>query len=358
MVDDPPTQQLDCSTAVVVLFDLETTGFRNTDEITQIAAKSGTKEFSKYILPVKPIPQSVTDVTGLSISDGVLCLNGVRVETTPPRVVLSDFIDFLKSCGESCVLAAHNGARFDVPFLLRFVKECGMLPDFSTVVAGFSDTTTVLKAALPQRAAAKLSFSQKSLTEDLLDPSRLEGAHNALVDCCVLEDILIKANVNSAQVLHHAKTLQCVLFKNENFRKRNALMKSLTKLEGTLKPQYRFRAHHKIMAQFLPILSFIFAGVSKLILGRLAPHGITMETLQRTYKENGERGISMLMTADVDGKPRVTKSKSIIQKVIFAVKKALIPPEVSNASTSPVLKSNIFFSVKKKISDQHQVDSF
>jgi len=94
MVDDPPTQQLDCSTAVVVLFDLETSGFRNTDEITQIAAKSGTKEFSKYILPVKPIPQSVTDVTGLSISDGVLCFNGVRVETTPPRVVLSDFIDF------------------------------------------------------------------------------------------------------------------------------------------------------------------------------------------------------------------------------------------------------------------------
>ena len=59
------------------------------------------------------IPARVTDITGLSVSNGQLFKNNELLNTTPVRLALLQFIEFLKRAGgDSVVLIAHNGYRF------------------------------------------------------------------------------------------------------------------------------------------------------------------------------------------------------------------------------------------------------
>lgn len=96
-----------------VVFDLETTGLSpDCDEIIQIAAVrlvSGRivedDAFFSYVKPTRPVPSFITSYTGVTQRD---------VDGAPgPGEVLAAFSAY---CGGS-LLSAHNGRRFDVPFV-------------------------------------------------------------------------------------------------------------------------------------------------------------------------------------------------------------------------------------------------
>lgn len=97
----------------VVIFDLETTGFSRTwHEIIQIAAvrmQNGRvvqdELFSTFVRPARRVPLFITEITGITHSD--VC------DAPCAADALSAFSRFV---GRS-TLIAHNGRRFDMPFI-------------------------------------------------------------------------------------------------------------------------------------------------------------------------------------------------------------------------------------------------
>ncbi|TLS35208.1 3'-5' exonuclease [Pseudalkalibacillus caeni] len=108
------------------VFDLETTGFFPTlgDEIISIGAikinrtnEEVSESFYRIIRPVRKVPKTVLEITGLSISE---IKNGAPF--------LEVFEDFLEYCNGS-TLVAHP-AGFDISFLQTMAKRMG-LPGFN-----------------------------------------------------------------------------------------------------------------------------------------------------------------------------------------------------------------------------------
>jgi DNA polymerase III epsilon subunit family exonuclease len=106
----------------MVVFDLETTGLSSTnDEIIQIAAVRmidgrivEEDSFFSYIKPRRAIPSFITSYTGVTQRD---------VDQAPlPQEVLPLFSVYCKNS----LLVAHNGKRFDVPFIQRACERHGL----------------------------------------------------------------------------------------------------------------------------------------------------------------------------------------------------------------------------------------
>ncbi len=98
----------------LIIFDLETTGLspRN-NEIIQIAAvkvKAGhwdqTESFATFVRPQERVPRFITQLTGISQA---------QVQDAP--VPVEALMSFSRFIGEEATLIAHNGMRFDMPFI-------------------------------------------------------------------------------------------------------------------------------------------------------------------------------------------------------------------------------------------------
>lgn len=113
-----------------VVFDIETTGFSKEKckiiEIGAVKVENGevTERFSTFIDPGMPIPQEITELTGITDS---------MVRNTPSfEEVIDSFIEFCSGC----VMVAHN-ASFDMGFMKRKSEECGRsfdLPYLDTLI--------------------------------------------------------------------------------------------------------------------------------------------------------------------------------------------------------------------------------
>jgi DNA polymerase III subunit epsilon len=98
----------------LTIFDLETTGLSAySDEILQIAAVRlrvgewvALERFATFVRPSRRVPSHITALTGITQAD----VAGAPL-ATEALVRFSQFV------GEGSTLIAHNGARFDVPFL-------------------------------------------------------------------------------------------------------------------------------------------------------------------------------------------------------------------------------------------------
>lgn len=67
--------------------------------------------------------------------------------------------------------------------------------------------------------------------------------------------------------------------------------------------------------------------VSDGMITKLADENITLEILQKAYKDNEEHGVENLLVETVNGKPRVTKNKRVVSNIIEAVRKTLPPDQ-------------------------------
>ncbi|XP_074109965.1 uncharacterized protein LOC141534487 [Cotesia typhae] len=77
----------------LVIFDLETTGISNSDEICQISASYKTKTFNVYMLPTK-MNYHASKVTGLHIKQNKLYLHNTCLESLSIKDGLKSFIAF------------------------------------------------------------------------------------------------------------------------------------------------------------------------------------------------------------------------------------------------------------------------
>lgn len=190
----------------IVFFDLETTGSQGENQIVEIGATSGYKSFKVYIKPTCKFDQYVSDMIGLELIEGELCLEKVRVDAELPKNAMQKFITFLQSCGSKVVLAAHDGSTLDFPKISKLAEDCKMMDEFSSVVCGFIDTLPLLESALKDRVSQRKKFGLKDLAEDFLGYYDRKGAHDALNDATVLEKIILckKINLKKDEMLNSA----------------------------------------------------------------------------------------------------------------------------------------------------------
>ncbi|SES68404.1 DNA polymerase III catalytic subunit, PolC type [Natronincola peptidivorans] len=185
-----------------IVFDIETTGLSNaTDKITEIGAikirnRQVIDKFSSLINPKIPIPEKITQITGI---------NNEMVENAPTiEEVLPKFLDFI---GTSCVVA-HNAA-FDVGFIRVNANELGH--EFINPVV---DTLKLSRILLSHLKRHKLNTIAKELNVTL------ENHHRAVDDAKATAEIFMKfIDLMKDKDIHTLQDINQFLGKKVDFKK-------------------------------------------------------------------------------------------------------------------------------------------
>lgn len=134
----------------LAFFDLETTGVTvGADRIIEISviriSPDGTRsDFHKRVNPEMPIPEFVSQLTGITNAD---------VASAPNFAGISqELLAFL----DGCDLAGYNSNRFDVPFLVEEFHRVGV--EFSLVGRRLVDVQNIFHKMEPRTLAAAYKF--------------------------------------------------------------------------------------------------------------------------------------------------------------------------------------------------------
>ncbi|EIP97784.1 DNA polymerase III epsilon subunit-like 3'-5' exonuclease [Opitutaceae bacterium TAV1] len=147
----------------LVIFDLETTGFSpRWHDIIQIAAvrlrggRTPGETFSTYVRPRCPVPESITDLTGITDADVA------DAPGTPDA--LRAFARFVagENGRENTTLLAHNGHRFD----MRFIAESCAQHGLPTCPVRFIDSIWLSKKCWPAESLHNLDVIVERLGID------------------------------------------------------------------------------------------------------------------------------------------------------------------------------------------------
>ncbi|CEO26834.1 PolC-type DNA polymerase III [Paraclostridium sordellii] len=171
IVKEPNKKGLD---QTFVVFDIETTGFSNTnDKITEIGAVKienfkVVDRFSELVNPEVDISYKIQELTGIT--------NDLVSDKPTIEEILPKFLDFV---GDS-VLVAHN-AEFDMGFISQKSREQGLEFKNKSV-----DTLTLARVLLPHLKRHRLNVIAKDLGIPLLNH------HRAVDDAEATAHIFIK----------------------------------------------------------------------------------------------------------------------------------------------------------------------
>lgn len=219
-------------------------------------------------------------------------MNGVKmyhhnkeVSPVPIRVGLSRFIEFLNvdSCKKS-VITGHNILSYDIPVLLNALHNCGIANTFYDKVRGICDTLQVFKAS----SAGLKSYSQVNLYRHFLEEDYV--AHDSLHDVIALNSLINHINPDLE------------------------IKQKLTYSLETLIKRLTFNEEAKINLSSLSPLTDSKA-VSKGMCHTIAYSGLSFEHLKLAFYRNGRQGVMDVLTEEVNGKARVTRSKKIVDSI-------------------------------------------
>ena len=266
---------------IVVLFDLETSGFHRSADILQIAAKHGNYEFSVYIKPNKKIPADASLVNKLKYINGNLQYNGTNVIALNLEEALVAFYEFLCCFRRKCILTAHN-CNFDYPKLVRAITMVSMKQHFKNVIAGFGDTLPIIR-----KVTGRKGKGQNKL-ENLANDFQINAidAHNAGCDAQILDQILIKLNIQNINIISSAVNW-CDIVKKEELNLPSA-MQELNALTHCTSKQMR----------------------TKMVSAK-----ITYIMILDVFKQNKYFKIKNLLGKDENDIVRVTNSKKVVVKI-------------------------------------------
>ena len=171
IVKDPNRKGLD---QTFVVFDIETTGFSNTnDKITEIGAVKienfkVVDRFSELVNPEVDISYKIQELTGIT--------NDLVSDKPTIEEILPKFLEFVRDS----VLVAHN-AEFDMGFISQKSREQGLEFKNKSV-----DTLTLARVLLPHLKRHRLNVIAKDLGIPLLNH------HRAVDDAEATAHIFIK----------------------------------------------------------------------------------------------------------------------------------------------------------------------
>ena len=250
----------------------------------QLSAVCGTEEFDRYVVPRRPISKEASAVTKLCYSDGKLSYRGQVVPAIDVRTCLTEFLEFLNEFSKP-VLVAHNGHNFDGPILCNELYQFNLLQSFQVHVCGIMDTLKLFRQLLPELS----SHTQQSIASYILNEDY--NAHNSLDDVKTLEKIMERSDTSLENKLQYCVSLSYII---DNLSYGNMKKAAL----DTLQPLLLFKIITSHMA------------------GKIAGTGLSMNHLELAYMRNGSDGLEALLTECVDGKPRVTRNKKILAKIV------------------------------------------
>lgn len=157
-----------------VVFDVETTGFSPIhDRITEIGAvkvqgRKIVERYSQLINPLKPIPQRVVELTGIT--------NEMVAQEPTFDKIAQDFLNFTKGC----IMVAHN-APFDMSFMGKSFERLGY-----TFQHPYMDTLELAKNYIPISKNYRLGTLCKKMGISLVN------AHRAVNDAEATAELFIK----------------------------------------------------------------------------------------------------------------------------------------------------------------------
>ena len=300
----------------LVFFDLETTGTGKKAEICQLSAVNEIEEtFSCYILPQSSISPSASRVNNLTIEmingKRTLCKNAYPVQTSLLPAVLQSFFEFLQSNTDrhvNTILLGHNSCTFDVPTLLRTAGQ-SFINNLHSINLHFGDTLPLFRDLLKRKhsplqlSSGEFCKSNQSSIYQCLFHQDFE-AHDAIEDVIALKKIIF-----SSELAIDLKTVinGCQVY-------------SVHEAEADL---YYLDKRHSLLQTFIGNLyrpndanSPITHGMAQ----KLAGSGLSYDNLMILYRKYGTTGIvavlSMAPTTCHDGRPRVTKNKRILGRIV------------------------------------------
>ena len=253
--------------------------------MTQLAAVGPNGTFNRYMLPInEKITPEASELTGITVEDDKMYLNGKEVATVPKRQVLYEFVQYLVG-NKPVLLVGHNIRNNDATMLYGWSLNEKI--NLTKVVHGFLDTLPMFKAAHKKLP----SYKQGDLYRHFFSTEEDCSAHNALDDVLTLKRLVEHACPDLAK--QRPYTFQIPYL--EDLRNR-----SFKRLCG--------------MSEWREPISKKF--ITKYIANKAIDSGLKLKHLRTAYRRNGEEGLIALLSQAVDGKPRVTKSKAVIDKLI------------------------------------------
>ena len=208
----------DNNTNFKVVFDIETTGFKPEDgaEIIELAGIKINEEskivgrFHAYIKPSNPIPEKITELTGIT--------NEMVKDSFEVEEVLKGFVAFV----DDATLVAHY-SNFDVDFINYYLVKHGIRDEYLTSICTQKSFRNYYKGA----SSAKLIDCCNHF--EIV----LENAHSAMFDCSATYE-LYKALSNNNSIVENRHHL-AVVDPSEEFRTQ------ISELDNNISALYRER---------------------------------------------------------------------------------------------------------------------
>ncbi len=267
------------------MFNIHFTGM--TCDILQIAAVADDRVLNKYIIPSRPIPKAVQELTRITYSRGTLKSNGQAVEAVSQEEGISEFINFVCSM-EKPIIVGHNIKAFDLP---RLYDKCSDLEKvtFDTKVCAFLDTLMLFRGLYPDLG----KHTQPFLIQSLL--SETYAAHNALADVQALRKLVLK-------------------FTSQNQRK------DYMYTPGDVMNQ---KDHDDVVAKNLVTISHLVGkgrALSTNMAHTIAASGLRYSHIALALKRGGVDGLAKVFREETqNGNPRVTKKGKAVAKKLAEV---------------------------------------
>ncbi|KAG1338742.1 exonuclease DPD1, chloroplastic/mitochondrial [Cocos nucifera] len=190
--------------ATILVFDIETTGFsRRNERIIEFALRDliGGKNstFQTLVNPEKVVLN--TDVHGIS-SYMVNRPDVPRFEELVP--ILLQYVRSRQMAGKPVLWVAHNGRRFDVPFIIKEFQRCSEEVPADWL---FIDTLPLARQLVKPDGSKLTSLSLKALREHY-DIPLVGPAHRAMQDvttlCYVLQRITFDLKLTVPELMDRA----------------------------------------------------------------------------------------------------------------------------------------------------------
>ncbi|XP_067014104.2 uncharacterized protein [Anabrus simplex] len=221
--DENPNGSQHFPDCTMVYFNFNGTGLQTGMEVYQIGAHFAEKSFSRYVCPTFAFSQKTAKRTGLSKKDGVLYLEGERVETVSKADAWKDFLKFLQSANKSVVLVTH-GRLHDCSLLFRDLSELSLMEEFRKVCLGVVDTHPLCQNIFPARKESGKNYGLKELVQDNLGEENSSRHCSATVDAINLKKLMKYAKVEPEMFQQYFFSLADLEYRRE-LKRKNLLRK-------------------------------------------------------------------------------------------------------------------------------------
>ena len=304
----------------IFYFAVATTGLRqDANSICEIAVMGPHEEspWSTTILPSGQFTSQASSYNGYTSIDTNgerhLLMNGIKVETSPLKQGLDDFIKYLLQRADGShivVLLGWNSQAFHIKLLLQAFKQCGLQESIKTLEdAGicYGDPFLMIQAMrenfpqLPGELSLKLPDVYNHLhrhDDSESDCKKFNASHIVQM----LKVVMSSLDVSKT----HLKAAQCIY--------------TLTSAKRVLNYNLRVKRYQESMKDRLYLPGGSRSTISESMAKKIAQSGLKYRDLKKTYRTRGREGLEKLLKASKDGerqgKPRVTRDQRVISKIV------------------------------------------